>query len=427
MKEAARNYAALIGIDWGDSTHSVQLHDAQAGKVVERRELDASPESVHAWLGELRERYAERGSVAVCLESTCSALLYELEAHDGFLDIYPINPATSERFRKAFKPSGAKDDMPDAGVCLSILLGHRDKIRRWKAADPRDRRLLELSVLRRKAVAQQVDLRNELTAMLKRYFPQALELAGTDLSSPMACEFLRRWPDLASLQRARPETVRRFYHAKGCRRGDVIDKRLAVIAAARPVTQDAVVTETSAQAVVWLARQLLVVASAVADFESRLREACDEHPDAALWRSFPGAGEVLAPRLTAAWGIDRERFELLENMQTYSGIAPVRVRSGKRDIVHRRYHRPLFLHQTFWEYAKQSVLYCRWAADYVRAARARGMRYSTAVRSLAFKWQRIMFACWKSNTPYDEAVHDLRLAAQHSPYAPATDASAAAA
>lgn len=28
--------------------------------------------------------------------------------------IYPINPITSARYRSAFTPSGAKDDLPDA-------------------------------------------------------------------------------------------------------------------------------------------------------------------------------------------------------------------------------------------------------------------------------------------------------------------------
>ena len=31
-----------------------------------------------------------------------------------------------------------------------------------------------------------------------------------------------------------------------------------------------------------------------------------------------------------------------------------------------------------------------------------GDRHHAAVRALAFKWQRIIFRCWRNNTPYDE-------------------------
>jgi hypothetical protein len=35
----------------------------------------------------------------------------------------------------------------------------------------------------------------------------------------------------------------------------------------------------------------------------------------------------------------------------------------------------------------------------------RGKTYPTAVRALAFKWQRIMFVCWRDRVPYDETIH----------------------
>ena len=35
--------------------------------------------------------------------------------------------------------------------------------------------------------------------------------------------------------------------------------------------------------------------------------------------------------------------------------------------------------------------------------------HHTAVRALAFKWMRILFACWKNRKPYDDAVHSARL------------------
>ena len=44
--------------------------------------------------------------------------------------------------------------------------------------------------------------------------------------------------------------------------------------------------------------------------------------------SFPGAGPVLAPPLLAAFGSQRYRYQSAAEIQQFSGIAPVLVRSG---------------------------------------------------------------------------------------------------
>ena len=54
---------------------------------------------------------------------------------------------------------------------------------------------------------------------------------------------------------------------------------------------------------------------------------------------------------------------------------------------------------------------------YVDAQIARGKKHSTAVRSLAFKWIRIMAACWKQGEPYDDAQYLRALQRKNSPLA----------
>jgi transposase len=123
-----------------------------------------------------------------------------------------------------------------------------------------------------------------------------------------------------------------------------------------------------------------------------------------LFESFLGAGPTLAPRLLAAFGSDRSRFADAASLHQYSGIAPVTERSGNACWVHRRWARPLFLHQTFFEYAGQSVVHCAWAREFYRGKIAGGKNHGTAVRELAFKWQRIMWRCWQDRRPYDETL-----------------------
>ena len=101
----------------------------------------------------------------------------------------------------------------------------------------------------------------------------------------------------------------------------------------------------------------------------------------------------MAPRLVAALGSQRDRYQSAAEIQRYSGIAPV-VASMK------------FLSQTFHEWALHSIAYSDWPREYYEQQRAKGKRRNTAIRSLAFKWIRILFRCWKDRKPYDEPSID---------------------
>ena len=128
--------------------------------------------------------------------------------------------------------------------------------------------------------------------------------------------------------------------------------------------------------------------------------------------SFPGAGPALTPRLIAAMGSQRGRYETAHEIECYSGIAPVVASSGQQRWVHWRWACPKFLRQTFHEWALHSIAYSQWAREYYEQQRAKGKRRNTAIRSLAFKWIRILFRCWKERTPYDEAVYQRALDAR---------------
>ncbi|MEO7725003.1 MAG: hypothetical protein ABIU29_10040 [Chthoniobacterales bacterium] len=85
--------------------------------------------------------------------------------------------------------------------------------------------------------------------------------------------------------------------------------------------------------------------------------------------------------------------------------------------MHRRYSRPHFVHQSFFEYASQSALHCQWAKLFLQELIALGKSHSSAVRALAFKWQRIMYVCWRDRVPYDEATYLATVQPRGSPLA----------
>ena len=395
--------AALIGLDWASQRHALCLYDCATGKR-ESSILEHTPEAIVQWARGLQERF--RGNkIALCLEQTRGPLMNALLEYPFFV-LYPVNPATAARYRQAFKTSRAKDDPTDAQVCLELVLHHREKLNPWLPNDGQTRELSCLLQHRRAAVDLRTLLSNMLRDALKAYYPQAIELAGQDLFAPLGCQFLLKWPSLQELQKARKESVRKFYYAHNCRRMDVIEKRLDAIAQMTPLCRDRALVKPAIIQVKMLARQLLQLGIALKEYDSKIGHLFVQHQDALIWQSFPGAGLTLAPRLACAFGTQGRRYQSAAAIQQYSGTAPVTEKSGKNQHwVHRRWGRPHFIHQSFFEYASQSVLHCSWAKVFIKDQLARGKTYPTAIRALAFKWQRIMFVCWRDRIPYDETTY----------------------
>ena len=412
--EKPEEYAALIGLDWAAEKHDVCIWDAATGKS-RHRVIEHTPEALAEWLAELQASYPGR-RLAVCLEQSRGALMYALMDH-AFLDLYPINPVTLARYREAFAPSRAKDDPGDARLLAEILRLHRDKLAVWKPDDEQTRTLAFLNEERRKAVNLRTKLVLRLQAALKLYFPQALAWLGADLGTPMACDWLLKWPTLEAAQRSRPQTVRAFFYAHNCRSAAHVESVLAALPAAKPLTTDAAVLAVQPLTVQMLAKQLRLLHGAIVAYERQIAARFRPHPDAFLFENLPGAGPALAPRLLTAFGTDRSRHPTAQDMQAYAGIAPVIERSGKSCWTHWRWNCPKFLRQTFHEFAKSTVIHSAWARAFYDLQKSRGKAHNAAIRSLAFKWVRIIHHCWQTRTPYDDKLYMQRLEQHGSPLA----------
>ena len=389
---------AYVGLDWADQQHVICWQAAGSARV-QSAVVQQRPEELQAWVAELRQRFPQ-GLVAIALEQSRGAVIAAL-MHFDFLRLYPINPKSLARYREAFASSGAKDDPDDAGLLLELLVKHRDRLTPWVPDDPLSRELALRVEHRRQLVNLQTKLIQQLRSHLKVYFPQALDWVG-ELDSLQACDFLQRWPTLAAVQKARPSQLEKFYHQHHCRRPQLIQQRLEQIRQAQPLTQDPAIVQAYSQMVLALVAQLRVLIPTLQQWQQQISQLFAQHPDAALFASFPTAGPVFAPRLQAAFGSRRDRFGSAAEVLQFSGVAPVTKRSGKSRQVQRRWARPKFLHQSFVEFTGLSIPHCCWARALYQQLRARGHRHWAAIRVVAYKWIRILFRCWQDRVPYDE-------------------------
>ena len=405
----------VIGADRSDAKADLCLIDTHTGQL-ERLALSIRPEALHDWLAKLRARYP-RAHVAVCVEQPATDIIVFLESY-SWITLYPINPLTLLKYREAFVTSRAKDDTKDADHLAELLLIHHHKLTPWQPEDPATRRLQQLVLHRRAVINERTRLTNRLQAILKQYFPQALELCGEELWRPLATRFLLKWPSLRAAQKVRPALLRQFYHLQGSRSAPLVERRMKLLVSAVPLTDEKALIDTFALRVQLICQELELVVRAIAEFERQIAEVFAAHPDRDIFASLPGAGPVLAPRLLATLGTQRERYPRSANLQCFSGVAPVTKQSGGKCHVHRRYRCPLFQRQSFHEYAKESILHCRWAAAFYQQQTERGAPYHTAVRALAFKWQRVIWKCWQDRKPYSEAIYESALKRRGSSLAP---------
>lgn len=406
------NPAAWVGWDWADDHHDLFLVSAEGQ--TETLRLDNRPETLHAWFQALGRRFHQR-TVVLCLESSRLALLPILLEH-SFLELYLINPKSLARFRDVVRPSGSKNDQLDCRLACQLVRTHRNLLHQFVAQDPLTQELALMVRFRRDLVNQRTMLANQLKSALKLYYPLALELLQEDTTTELAANFVLKFPTLKALQETKLHRVRQFFVDQGSRLTKGLEARLAKIAAAAAVTHQSHWNNPHSFMACSLAQTLTAVVARIQEAQERILILAQQHPNCALAQSLPGAAAALEPRLMVLLGTVATAGSSAQHIAVRDGVAPRRLQSGQSCLISRRWAKPQFEHQTWIEFAKSSTLQCDWAREFVEAKIKAGKTYYTAIRALAFKWIRILHACWKNGQTYDEAKYLKALQSRHSPH-----------
>jgi len=395
------DFAALIGIDWADKKHDICEHPNHTDKYYYSI-IKSKPEALHEWAMSLKKRYPNQ-QIAVACELKKGPLIYALAKY-SHLTLFTINPSTVAKYRKAFTPSGAKDDPTDALIQVEILTLHMNKLSVIEPESAAMRSLTQLVEYRRNLVQDSVDLSNKITAALKNYYPQALEWFN-EKDTLIFCDFISKWPSLTKVKRAKKQTLLNFFNSHNSHYAQVNDARILSIKSATPLTEDMGVIEPNQLLIEVLITQFKALLKGIETLNKSIKIAYKAQDDKVIFDSLPGAGEKFSPRLLVAFGSNRDRYDDAAELQKYAGIAPVIERSGKKMWTHWRYSCPTFLRQTFVEWAGISIRYSFWAKAYYEQQKSKGKPHNSIIRSLTFKWIRIIFRCWKTKTPYDESKY----------------------
>lgn len=413
-KSTSINIAAdsvLIGLDWAKHKHDFCMKTPEGD--YESGQVEHDQTELRHLVDYLSGRFDGR-RICICMEAGRDPLLWLLETYQA-VDLYVVNTATAARYRKTFTPSGDKNDQRDAASILDLLERHPEKVRRHKKSSLPARAMHQLSSARRNAVDRRTAVISSLREVLELYYPVIPKLFD-ELSTGLALEFLKRWPDPQSLSKARESTLIDFFHKHRSRSQECIQKRLEQIAHSSPVIEDPTLLEVGRMRVADHIGQIQILNESIKRYEEQIEEVFEAHEQSSLFSELPGAAENLAPRLLAAFSLIEPKDA--NEMQIMVGIAPIRVQSGQSTKTFMRQRCPKFIRQSFHEFAGCSVKKSAWAkAYYDHMTKTKRCGAQAAKRALAFKWIRILYACWKKNEPYNEIKYIGALQRRNSPLA----------
>jgi transposase len=387
----------FVGIDWGNSHHQLCVIDS-AGRLVEQGKLSHDV----AGLRELHARLAQHEPIVGIAIERAEGLLVESLQHQGHR-LFCVSPKMSARARERYRLAGTKSDAFDAFVLADSL---RHEHRHWRSLAVPSSLLAELRALtrdRERLILNQRDVENQLRAVVQTYHPGALHLFSS-LDRDISLAFLRDYTTPAQAGRVGAARMAAFcarHGYSGRTRPELLVERLRT----NLLSASAGTTAGKAFSAMLFVDQLELLNTQIRAITKRVRERLVTHPDAEIFLSFPGMGEVTAAILLAEMGEDRGRFPTADVLLAETGTAPVTRSSGRSRTVRFRYAANKRMRHAIDWWAFVAVRENHWTHDAYQQARARGQLHNRALRGVGARWTRILWRCWTDHTTYDPIRH----------------------
>jgi transposase len=403
-----------IGIDWATDSHTVTLL-ARPGEVLESLAIDNKLAGFLTLLEAIRkhlrklEPAAAPDSVLFAIEDQHQRLTDFLLAQ-GFQG-YLIEPSRIKGYRLRYRSSGNKTDPDDSFILADVLCRDRDQLPTINPMNAAVQTLKTLLVDREGFVRDQTRLTNRLTACLRQYYPEALELFK-DIAGKTALAFLAAYPESVVAHQLSRAQVRQFLAEHHCNRTKQLERMVAVLAR-ESIAVPAAVIATKRRLALHIIQQLQAVQATVAEYDTEIQRIGAESEEVRRFRGLPGAGPQIAGGLYTLMGDDRTRFRCATAVQSFVGTAPRTIQSGKMRAVCFRFGCNRFYRTLAQQMALGAIRTSVWAKQYYRGKRAEGKRHQHALRCLANLLLKIAFAIWRDRVTYDENRHLAQIMRHH--------------
>ena len=392
-----KNFA---GLDWGSVEHAACVIDEQ-GAVVAQLDIKHTAEGLQKFLAQLA-RITAPGELPIAIERPSGLVVDTLVAAGH--PVVPIHPNVLKACRPRYHAARCKSDPGDAYILADVLRTDGHRFRPLRPASDEIKALRAMARTRDDLVAERVAVANQLRSLLDGFWPGAVAVFR-DIDSPIALDFLNRYPTPSSARRLGPKRMASFMarNAYSGRRSS--EELLARLHAAPTGLAGDVEEEAKGYMVSALVAVLSTLVAQLKRVTAAVEHAVAQLPAGQVVMSFPRAGKVNAAQVIAELGDDPERFQTENQLAAEAGVAPVTHESGKHRAVVFRFACNKRLRRAITSWADNSRHSSPWAASVYAKARAKGFRHPHAIRVLARAWIRVLWRCWRDGTPYDAALH----------------------
>jgi transposase len=389
----------FVGDDWAEDHHDVYVMDADGARLASRR-LPEGLAGIRGFHELVAAHVEEPGQVVIGIETDRGLWVQALGAA-GY-QVFAVNPLAVARYRDRHQVSGAKSDAGDAKLLADLVRTDRHNHRPLAGDSPDVEAIKVLARAHQNLIWSRTQHTNRLRSALREYYPAAL-VAFEDLAHGDALGVLGRAPSpeqgahlsLTAIQSALKRGGRQRNIAARAReiRAALGTEQLA--APARVTAAFAATTRATVGIIAELNRQ-------ISELETTLANHFETHPDADIYLSQPGLGDVLGARVLGEFGDDPNRYTDAKSRRNYAGTSPLTVASGKKRAVLARHVRNRRLYDAIDHWALCALSASPGARAYYDQHRAAGDVHHQALRALANRLVGILHGCLRHHTIYSE-------------------------
>jgi transposase len=372
----------------------------EAGRRLASRRLPEGLTGIRG-LHELVAVHAEEPEQAVIGIETDRGLWVGALSAAGY-QVYAVNPLAVAHYRDRHHVSGAKSDASDAKLLADLVRTDRHNHRPIAGDSAEAEAIKVLARAHQNLIWTRTQHTNRLRSALREYYPAAL-VAFEDLAHGDALGVLGRAPSpeqgahlsLTAIQSALKRGGRQRNIAARAREIQTALRSEQLGAPATVTAAFGATTRATVGIIAELNRQ-------ISELETTLANHFETHPDADIYLSQPGLGDVLGARVLGEFGDDPNRYTDAKSRRNYAGTSPLTVASGKKRAVLARHVRNRRLYDAIDHWALCALSASPGARAYYDQHRAAGDTHHQALRALGSRLVGILHGCLRHHRPYDE-------------------------
>jgi len=389
----------FVGDDWAEAHHDVHVLN-EAGDRLASRRLSEGLDGIRGFHELAAAHVDDPGEVVVGIETDRGLWVQALVAAD--YQVYAINPLAVSRYRDRHNVGGAKSDAGDAKVLADLVRTDRHNHRPIAGDSPQAEAIKVLARGHQHLIWARTRHTNQLRNALREYYPAALE-AFSDLADRDTLAVLGRAPTPELGARSSINQIRSALQRGGRQRN--LDQRATEIQIALRTEQLAAPTLVAQAFAATTKAAVGIIAELnrqITELETTLAGHFEQHPDADIYLSLPGLGDVLGARVLGEFGDDPDRYATTKSRRNYAGTSPLTVASGKKRAVLARHVRNRRLYDAIDKWAFSSLRPSPGCRSYYDQRRAAGDLHHQALRALGNRLVGILHGCLRHHTTYNE-------------------------